>query len=430
MRKPKSPRPQLGCGLERKMNAQEAPIRAGRKVSTITICADMETISSVSRVASHLFAGPVSNMPRYLAQNQDLSILEEMKAAEVCVFIIDFDVDRVQAIDTATSLQNFLGPKAILIAVSRKSASSLVLDAMRAGCMEYLGKPLDPEQLTQALIRLRSRWNAIDVAGSSSQIFAFLGARGGAGATTVAIHLAAFLVQLCNKKVLLIDQQRQLGHIALYMGLPSSKYHFYDLARNLKRLDRDLLRGFVQRAENGVDVIPAPSDLFAITDATVDDVDGTLRFLRGIYDYIIVDCPHGLGRLNVATIDQCDKLFLVATPDIPALRDLSRYVDRIGQYHFPPGKLNVVLNRFRSKGEVSLEQIAKGVNQPVAVTIPNSSGELIAAMNLGKPLVPGSQSEFARHMRKWVMSLANGEDHPGSPEAVKPKGMRALAFWN
>ncbi|MGC2112524.1 MAG: AAA family ATPase [Candidatus Korobacteraceae bacterium] len=407
----------------------DTAIQAAGKVCVITICADIDAISAVARVTTQLFSSPVvGNMTRYLPQNQDLSLLREMQYADVCICVIDCDVDRALAIETVTSLRHLLGSKAVPIAISRKSTSGLVLDAMRAGCVEYLSKPLEAEQLTQALIRLRLRWNASEAAEVTSQVLAFLGVRGGAGATTVAIHLAAFLVQLCGKKTLIIDQQRQLGHVALYMGLPTPKYHFYDLARNVNRLDIDFLRSFVQHAGNGVDVIPAPDELFAVTDATVDDVHKTVRFLRTIYEYIIIDCPHGLGRLNVATVDEADKLFVVATPDIPALRDLSRYVDRLSQYHFPPGKLNVVLNRFRSKGEVGLEQITKGIKQPVAVTIPNSSSELIDAMNLGKPLVPGGNSEFSRQMRKWACTLApSGE---AVAEAPKEKRKHALAFWS
>ena len=398
------------------------------KVCVVTVCAEVETINSVSRVASQLFTNPtVTTMRRYLPQNQDLSVLEEMKQADICICIIDFDLDRDLALETATSFQQLLGTKAMSIAVSRKSGASLIIDAMRAGCVEYLCKPIETEPLSQAIVRLRLRWAPPQADRSSGQILGFLGARGGAGATTLVIHLAAFLVQLCGKKTLIIDQQRQLGHIALYMGLSSPKYHFYDLVRNVERLDEDLLRGFLMRPANGVDVIAAPDELFALTEATIDEVHRTLKFLRGVYEYVLIDCPHGLGRLNVATIDDCDKLFLVATPDVPALRDLSRYVDRLSQYHFPPGKVNVAINRFRSKGEVQLQEIEKAIKQPVAVTIPNSSSELIAAMNSGKPLGPGGNSEFSRQIRKWATSLTQSSNPLRSD--FQPKAKHALAFW-
>ena len=177
---------------------------------------------------------------------------------------------------------------------------------------------------------------------------------------------------------------------------------------------------------HGVDVLPGPEGLFGFTDVPLSSIQQTIRYLRGSYEYVIIDCCQGVGNANEATIAECDQLYLVATPDVPALRDLSRYVDNLLQYDFPPGKVNVVINRFRSQGEVTLDGIAKAVRLPVALTIPNNSAELITAMNTGKPIAPGSRSEFAKQLRKWVISLA------GPPVDAAENGTatkRAFAFW-
>jgi pilus assembly protein CpaE len=392
----------------------------------VAVCAETEIIGNLSRVATELFSNPVVlPMQQYLPQNHDIGILQEMRSAQSCLCLIDFDGNRELALETASSFQRMLGSQVMLMAVAQKSSSSLIIDAMRAGCMEYLTKPVTADELKDAMMRLRARWTPPRSDDASGDILAFIGVRGGAGATTIVTHLASFLVRLCGKKVLIVDQQRQLGHVALYMGLPAPKFHFYDLVRNIERLDLELLRSFVMQSANGVDVIPAPSELFALTEATVDDVHRTLKFLRGLYDFVLIDCPHGLSRLNVATIDACNRLYLVATPDVPALRDLSCYVDRILQ-HYPAGKLNVVINRYRSKGEVKLEAIAKALNQPVAITIPNSGNEVIEAMNSGKPMGPEVNSEFSRQMRKWATSLVQS----GSPMQIPPEPKRrVLAFW-
>ena len=206
-------------------------------------------------------------------------------------------------------------------------------------------------------------------------VLAFLGARGGAGTTTLAIHLSTFLAQLCGKRVLVADEHRQLGHVGLYLGLPAAEYHFYDLARNIDRMDADLLSGFVVHEVNGVDVLPGPEGLYGLTDVPLSSIQQTIRYLRGTYEYVVIDCCQGVGNANEAIIAECDQIYLIATPDVPALRDLSRYVDKLLQYNFPPGKLNIVINRYRSKGEVTLDEIAKAVRLPVrspSPTIPQS----------------------------------------------------------
>ncbi len=60
-----------------------------------------------------------------------------------------------------------------------------------------------------------------------------------------------------------------------------------------------------------------------------------------------------MHNLSLATIDCCDELYLIATPDVPALRDLSRYIDRLLQSNVPPDKIKVVINRFSSQGALT-----------------------------------------------------------------------------
>lgn len=293
---------------------------------------------------------------------------------------------------------------------------------MRAGYAEYLGSPLNCNEFGESVMRLRRRWTAARNA-RPGRVLAFLGARGGAGTTTLAIHLSTFLAKLCGKRVLVVDQHRQLGHVGLYLGLPMVEYHFYDLARNIHRMDADLLNGFVVHEVNGVDVLPGPDGLFGLTDVPLDATQQTIRYLRGAYEYVVVDCCQGVGAANESVIAESDQIYLVATPDVPALHDLSRYVDRLLQYNFPAGKINVLINRFRSRGEVGLKEISEAVQLPVALTIPNSSEELIMAMNTGKPVLPESRSEFAKQVRKWATGMAGPAADKGKP--AKP----TFAFW-
>ncbi len=392
-------------------------------IALVTVCLDPATISAVSRLAAQLLgASFAGNMPDYLPHNRDVDLLKSMQKCEGCLCIINADTDRELAMETATSLQQLLGERVLLIALSAKSDTGLVLDAMRSGYAEYLGSPLNCDEFSESLLRLRRRWTVART-NKPGSVLAFLGARGGAGTTTLAIHLSTFLAQLGGKKVLIVDQHRQLGHVGLYLGLPTAEYHFYDLARNIDRVDADLLNGFVVHEADGIDVLPGPEGLYGLTDVPLSAIQQTIRYLRGTYEYVIIDCCHGVGNANEATIAECDKIYLVATPDVPALRDLSRYVDKLLQYNFPPGKLNIVINRFRSKGEVTLEEIAKAVRLPVSLTIPNSSAELITAMNTGKPITPASRSEFAKQLRKWAIDL--GGVTTGEGAAAK----RTFSFW-
>jgi pilus assembly protein CpaE len=152
-----------------------------------TLCADPETVEAVKQAVvrkNAIFAGELQD---YLRYESDPLLLQKLQRAEVSVCVIDFDRDRTLAVEASDSMQQTLHGRTTLIAVSAETNPNLILEAMRAGCSEYLTKPVNPDQLSDSLDRLRSRASARKKppAKPPGRILALLGARGGAGATTL-----------------------------------------------------------------------------------------------------------------------------------------------------------------------------------------------------------------------------------------------------
>jgi len=390
----------------------------------ITVCVDPASADKVRQATLREYCNFVGELEDYSPREGELQPLLKVQNAEASVCVIDFDQDHERAVQTANSLQQMLHGKTTLIALSEKNEPALILEAMRAGCGEYLTKPLSVEALCESLTRLRGRLKSDEsVSKVTGKTVAFMGCRGGAGTTTLAVHLAMFLSRPFGKKVVIADQHRQLGHVGLYLGQDGASYDFPELVRNIGRLDRTLLSSFVIHHPSGLDILPSPSVLNGAANISLDAVERALHFLAEVYEFVIIDSPRGLGDLNLVTIDCCDELYLVATPDVPALRDLSRYIDRLLQCSVSPAKLRVVINRFSSQGAVSLEQIEHAIRQPISITMPNHSSALIRAMNTGTPVAPEQKSEYALQMKKWAGSLVP------SGEVVQEQPKRKFSLW-
>jgi len=393
-----------------------------------TLCVDGETAAAVQQAVvrkNGSFAGEMQDYAR--RTDADRVPLERLQRAEAAVCVIDFDADREQAALAGNAIQQALHGRGTLIAVSAKNEPALILEAMRAGCSEYLTKPVLVDQLDEALDRLKTRASARKPPRSKppGRILALLGARGGAGTTTLAVHLACFLVRQHGKKTLILDEHSRLGHVSLYLGEDNPNYTFYELVRNISRLDETLLQGFVVHQSQSLDILPSPDVFDDSANVPLHDIERAIRFLGENYEFVVIDCPHGIHNLSLTTIDCCDEVFLIASPDVPALRDLTRYIDRLLQSNIPPEKLKVVINRYSSEGALTLEQIEKAIRQPIAITIPNASVDLIRAMNTGSPVLPDRRSEFAIQMKKWAASVVRGE-----AVVEQAEHRRRFAFWN
>lgn len=394
-------------------------------LSVVTVGLDAITVDTVRQatVEKHwVFEGDFPDYEQVIANPR---IAERGQRGGSLVWVIDFDKNEDLAAKAATSLQGLSQGRSASIALSEQAHPELILRAMRAGCSEYLEKPLRSAQLLDSIARQSARWLASeDHRGARrGKVLAFSGVRGGAGATTLAVHLGTFLARIYGKKTLIVNQHRRLGHVALFLGLDAPSYSFCEVVRNIERLDNDLLASFVAHHSSGADVLSSPASFDDRDQENLAALERAIQFLTGVYEYVLLDCASGLGDEVLSTIACCDELYLIATQEVPALRDLSRYVERVLAYDIPSHRLKVVINRYSSDRGVTIEQIEKTIGRPVAILVPNNSSELIRSVDMGTPIAPERKSEFVTQIKKWTTGLV-----PAVTSANETK--RRFAFWS
>jgi pilus assembly protein CpaE len=291
---------------------------------------------------------------------------------------------------------------------------------MRNGCTEFLTKPIDAVDLTASLNRFHASM-AIDPHAQSGtgRVLVFFGAKGGVGTTMLAVHLATHLVRQHGKKVLLIDHKHQLGHVALYLGLKDTQYHFDELLRNADRLDSELLNGFVVRHRSGLDIIASPELSGGPHEAKPEELERVMDFLRREYDYVLIDSSVAYQDSKASLIDQADEVYIVSTPDVASLRDLARLVENLSLSESATNKLRLVVNRSTATDSVTSEQIEKAVRFPITIAIPNNYFELLRAINDGEPIPPQRRSEFNQRMTRWANQIVSGMATAHAPAIKK-----------
>lgn len=396
----------------------------GETLCLTTVGLDSAEAETARQVASRETVKVFTAIPDYVPSpaNAQPAPLSDGAAS---VYLIDFDTSKDMASQTAVDIQALANGRATLIALSAAENPELILSAMRAGCTEYLRKPLQADELASCLQKLRARWLSTFPRSNSAggRVLGFLGVRGGAGATTLAVHLGTFLARRQSQKTLIIDHHLQLGHVAMLLGMDSHGYGFLDLVGNIARLDRTLLNSYVAHHASGLDVLPSPDSLNQAIAIPADAQERAIRFVAGIYDFVLLDCPHGMAEANQVIVRCCDEFNLVATPELPALRDLSRYLARMAELEVPSEKLKVIINRQDPHRTVTVDQIEQAIGRPVNLILPSGTTDLIRAVDTGEPIPPEKKSEFAGQITRWACALA-----PAAAPAPAPK--RRFAFWS
>ncbi len=393
-------------------------------VAIITVCMDRDAVEQVVRIAGHL-SGKIAHadFEVYLSAARCPHLPQKLATADACIAVVDFDQDPQLASESVSCLHQAFHRKVFVIALSSESDSETPLRIMRSGCAEFLPKPLQAEDFRQAFKRIANRWSASVAPKSAGQVLSFFGSKGGVGTTTLAIHVASFLVQAHKKKTLLIDNHPQLGHVCLYLGIDGTKYHFHELLKNVKRLDRELLSGYVAKHESGLDVLASPDAPSDPGPVDPEAIERTLEFLRGEYDFVLVDAATFFDGSNIAAIRASDQVYIIATPEVGAIRDMSRYVEALLSNNQTLDKFRVVMNRFSSKDAVSSEQIQQAIQLPLMFKIPNSYSELVKAINAGRPIQAKSKGAFSEQIGKWSDGLV------GPVGASKRTDKKRFSLW-
>lgn len=390
------------------------------QVAILTVHIDAQTVEQICHAASRMgwTLVPV-NYENFFSTARLSSLTQRAIDAHACIAVVDFDEDPRLALQTAECLRQSFFHKIAILASSSTNDPDLLLRAMRAGYSGFLGRPFDSGQFLETLEDLDHRWSTtISRPQNSGKILSFFGAKGGVGTTTLAVHLAMYLVTTSAKKVLLIDNHPQLGHVSLYLGMDGSQHHFYDLVQNVSRLDEELLRGFIATHPSGLDILSSPDVYGGVWKTDTDSVERTLEFLSSQYDFVVLDCEPSFDDINLAAISLSHWIYLIATPEIGAIRDLSRYADGLIQNELATKKLQVVINRSSSHEAVRIEQIEKAIHLPIAFRIANNYSQLVQSINVGEPVPANSKSEFSAQMRQWCIGLA------GLPETSEPAPAR------
>lgn len=255
----------------------------------------------------------------------------------------------------------------------------LILQAMRAGAREFVSST--DRAAVDAAVRGLARPL---VHGANGTLTALFGAKGGMGATSIAANLAGIMAAR-DERVCLVDLDLELGDVLALLDLAGG-YSLADVIENMHRLDRSLLDASIVRHRSGIAVLARGEQIEDAGRVEPSAVGKLLSFLRRHYAHVLVDGLHGFGDLSVAALDACDRILLVLTQEVAAVRNAQRCLEIFRRLGYPDDKVKLVINRHQKGSRITKEVVTETTGVPVAATIANDFILLNRAVNRGKLL--------------------------------------------
>lgn len=276
-----------------------------------------------------------------------------------------------EAKDLLDKLSEVCSPETKVIVIGTVNEYSFYCWLMDIGISSYLLKPMNDQVLENAY--LKSITHSAGAAGAvkvPGKVIAVIGARGGVGASTLALNIAGIISDLSKKNTALIDLDPQYGTLALTLDLDPSK-GVREVLEKPDRMDSLFLERVMHKHGPHLSIWSAEETMQERLVIHEKAGDGLMKELKDKYQVIVLDMPRYLGIFGRKCLGQADNVIVATDLSLAGLRDTLRLSDlmRDALKLKPP---IVVANRvgMAPKQAVKQDDFEKGVGAKIAYSIP------------------------------------------------------------
>jgi pilus assembly protein CpaE len=331
-------------------------------------------------------------------------VTRRVRTANPDVTLIDIPADNPTLGLRAIELLHQEMPEAAIFAVGTLHQPQVIVNAMRAGAREFIERPTTTTDLLEAFVRLTTAQRRGRQEGIRGKVFSVINAKGGNGATTVAVNLALALQSTAGQTALV--DLAPLGHAALHMNL-KPVFNVADATRNLHRMDSSLLESFMTRHSGGLQLL-AGSNLPATASPETAEFVRLFDMLVTHFRYVVVDASSRFDPISRHIASLSETVLLVACSDVASLWSAARVQQYLGEAG-GRDRVRLVLNRFRKVPGFSESDAETAVGAKLLWRIPNQYFAVSGAIDRGTPVMDQRTSEMARCFAGLAQELTRND---------------------
>src|SRR5271165_4328283 len=331
-------------------------------------------------------------------------LVRRIQATKADVVLVDIPADNAILALRAIELLHQELPSMALFAIGSIAQPQVIVGAMRAGAREFIERPTTTTDLLEAFVRLTAAQRKGNREGTSGKVFTVVNAKGGCGATTVAVNLALAL-QSAHGNTALVDMA-PLGHSSLHLNL-KPLFTLADATRNLHRMDSSLLESFMTRHSGGLQLLAGTNAPAAIEPSTAEFVR-LFDMLVSHYRYVVVDNSSRLDAASRLVANLSESVLLVACTDVASLWSAARVQQFLGETGNRE-RVRLVLNRFRKVPGFSEADAENAAGVKLLWRVPNQYFAMSSAIDRGSPVMEQSHTEIARCFAGLAQELTRND---------------------
>ena len=276
-------------------------------------------------------------------------------------------------------------PDVETIIISSEQSPAFLMKAMQAGVREVLPPPLDQSALLAALQRV-TRKRKPPAPAQLGEVLVFMACKGGSGASFIAANVAHVLSTRDGRTVALLDLDLQFGDALLMLGDQRAGSDVAEVARNIGRLDAELLRSAMVPLSSTLAVLAAPKELSQALEVKAAHVEAIIKQARQMFDFVVLDVGRSIDAVSLKALDLATHIFPVLQLSLPQVRDAKRLLALFRSLEYPAQRVHWLVNRYQKAGDITLDSLTTSLGVKRVQTIPNHFASVNASVNQGVPI--------------------------------------------
>lgn len=256
---------------------------------------------------------------------------------------------------------------------------------------------------------------------SLSKLVTVFSTKGGVGKTVIAVNLAVCLAQKKGLKTIIADLDLQSGDVGVMLKLKPQKT-IYDCLPLIDQLDGQALGEFLTSHNSGLKTLQAPFEPALADLINAPLIGRVLKAARDHSEFVIVDTPPFFSDNVLTTLDLSDLILLVATMDVPSVKNVKLCLETLRLLSYPAQKIKLVINRADPTIGLRQSEVEKALGLKASLVLPNEPSVTLSVNN-GVPMISSSpRSSLSRAIRGFVEELVYaplpGVDQPDYAEEI------------
>ncbi len=381
------------------------------RITVEVFCERPETVAVMQAVVSdrrmmrthtQIYSGGIAAAAQYHAQTPTPNLL-----------VVESSAAPDQLIASLSALSQVCSAETKVIVLGHVNDINLYQSLIAQGISDYITAPFSTAQVLASFSRQFASENAV-----IGKVVTFMGAKGGVGSSVIAHNIAWLMSEKHGSGTVIADLDLAFGTAGLDFDADPAQ-GIIDALSSKDRLDSTFIDRLLHKCSERLMLLASPASVDRVTDIPGETLDVIIDILRSTTPCTVIDLPTTWSDWMKVVLSQTDKLVIVSTLELAALRNTKSLVDNIKSVRPSDEPPLLVINQAEMGGrpEIPLAKFSSAVGLEVASVIPFDAKVFGQALNAGKmipqvaPKSPAAQ-EFEKLTRR-LLDIEEPEDKKG-----------------